>query len=81
MIKIEDLKQIDIEEAIQILHNNPHGFTETWSTKDGDRVKPAVFYIYNNYPEAIDIEEYTSEQLLDVLYSYYLYTQDTNKEE
>lgn len=82
MILREDLRQIDIEEAIRILHDNPHGYVYIHTYKDGiDKIRPAVFYICNNYPEAIDIDEYTSEQLLDILYTYHLYTQDENKGE
>ena len=76
MINRDDLKQIDVEEAIKILHNNPHGAIHTLCADGTEKIKPAVFYIYNGYPEAIDIEEYTTEKLLDILYTYYLYTQD-----
>lgn len=80
MILLEDLKQIDTEEAIRILHDNPHGHIHTY--RDGiEKIKPAVFYIDNRQPFVIDIYKYTSEQLLDILHTYYLCTQEEIEDE
>lgn len=61
-----DLKQIDIEEAVGILYYN----------RCGSETKPAVFYNYNGCPVVIDIDGETAERLLKILYTKQLYTQD-----
>lgn len=77
---LEQVRPIDIEEAIKIFYENPDGYCHCF--KDGkEHVKNAVYrLIYGSIPVVIDLSEYTVKEFIELLRREQLYTQDTEKQ-